>query len=785
MKKLTWFAAIMLIFALVAQVSAAPLFPDVKANHWAADAVAQLAAKGIVEGYPDGTFKGDRAATRWETALIVARLLAKDEQMWATFATKEDLEALKQLVNQLKDELDALGVRVTNLEDNVGKLTKRVWDLEKIRFYGSVDTIALTQGFQFTGATNPWDFATVAQAAAYNANNAVGSTVGASMQPNGFAVLNQNAAPLAGAYTGFPVIDYRNGVPLTNGTSFTMTGILGTKIRVSDDVDGGVEFAAYSRMGDQTVGAYYGTVPPYLSNIFTTDTSQTQTTLRTGAFTKLSLDNAWILHKPSGVKVQLGSFASTYFDPEVLYGEVNPNINGSRTLPFFGFRVAGDTQFLTPMRWEVMGTKNPNNQPGAAIAAATVYNTISSGFSLDWTFKGGDFKINFLRTADDYFGGTALTAGGQENPFAWQNPVAYYAASVPTQAMRPVQAGDGANGLIGPQAQSIWGASIRYEFPNNIKFEGVYGGSQYKPNMNSSYSRNGVTGRAKLSGSFFKNLLDLAVEYAGTSAYYDPFILPYQQVASLQSAIAYAGNANMSWIPEPFWRLGQFAYIPGFYQLHNSEINPNNRQGFRVFAAYHLPSGHGNVMARYQAMQQVGFSATQVQGGLLDMPGFVEPFFPGMTGGETTRGNITNLMLGADYKFPGTKLYAKASYDYYRLSRPSSLTGVAAAATNNVNIAEGMGKIFLSYPTNDKFLLKAGYDFTTFVGAYRSGFRNWDYVQNIPYIGFDYKLSDNTMWSLLAEGYTVTDRVSTANLGTNAPFQWTGSRLFTEFKVSF
>ena len=78
MKKRIWsILASMLMFSMTLPALAAPLFPDVPENHWAKDAVAALAAKGLVEGYPDGTFKGDRAATRWETAMIVARLLAK------------------------------------------------------------------------------------------------------------------------------------------------------------------------------------------------------------------------------------------------------------------------------------------------------------------------------------------------------------------------------------------------------------------------------------------------------------------------------------------------------------------------------------------------------------------------------------------------------------------------------------------------------------------------------------------------------------------------------------
>lgn len=50
-------------------------FPDVPANHWAYEYVKDLADKGLVEGYPDGEFKGDRAMTRYEYAAIIYRAL--------------------------------------------------------------------------------------------------------------------------------------------------------------------------------------------------------------------------------------------------------------------------------------------------------------------------------------------------------------------------------------------------------------------------------------------------------------------------------------------------------------------------------------------------------------------------------------------------------------------------------------------------------------------------------------------------------------------------------------
>ena len=148
MKKLI--AVVVLCFSLPGV--AAPLFPDVSDGHWARDAVAALAAKGLVEGYPDGTFKGDRAATRWETAMVVARLLAKMEDAHATFATRSELEEIRKLAAALREELDALGVRVTALEESTDRLDKRVTELERISFYGALDVRFVGQSFTNEGA---------------------------------------------------------------------------------------------------------------------------------------------------------------------------------------------------------------------------------------------------------------------------------------------------------------------------------------------------------------------------------------------------------------------------------------------------------------------------------------------------------------------------------------------------------------------------------------------------------------------------------------------------------
>ena len=113
-------------------------FSDVPANSWAYQAIQSLAADGLVEGYPDGKFKGDRPLTRYEMAVIVARVIAKLQANGAGYASKSDLDKLQKLIDSLKDELDSLGVRVSNLEDALDALDKRTKFAQSIALHGAI-----------------------------------------------------------------------------------------------------------------------------------------------------------------------------------------------------------------------------------------------------------------------------------------------------------------------------------------------------------------------------------------------------------------------------------------------------------------------------------------------------------------------------------------------------------------------------------------------------------------------------------------------------------------------
>ena len=99
----------------VTSAFAANPFSDVTPQDWAYQAVAQLASQGIVNGYPDGTFKGQNNITRYEMAQMVAKALVRQDRVDA-----EQNAIINRLANEFSAELNNLGVRVATLENKVG-----------------------------------------------------------------------------------------------------------------------------------------------------------------------------------------------------------------------------------------------------------------------------------------------------------------------------------------------------------------------------------------------------------------------------------------------------------------------------------------------------------------------------------------------------------------------------------------------------------------------------------------------------------------------------------------
>ncbi|MCC3144923.1 S-layer homology domain-containing protein [Halanaerobium sp. Z-7514] len=174
MKKLTLITALLLVFALALPVSAS--FSDVPSDHWAYDAIDTLAAAGIIEGYPDGEYKGQEAMTRYEMAVMVNRALdnmmaeieGRDDGLTYQQAqeiysmveayleanmpeefTDEQLEEVSEmteaLVYELRNEMRLLGADIDVLVEDLDALEARVdaMDLpeDNIEFAVTVESI--------------------------------------------------------------------------------------------------------------------------------------------------------------------------------------------------------------------------------------------------------------------------------------------------------------------------------------------------------------------------------------------------------------------------------------------------------------------------------------------------------------------------------------------------------------------------------------------------------------------------------------------------------------------
>ena len=137
--------AMAMALGVTASAYAANPFSDVPAGHWAYDSISKLAAAGIIEGYGDDTFRGDRLMTRYEMAQIVAKALAKGANV-------------DKLAAEFADELDALGVRVAALEkksDNV-KITGQVrYNYSQTKYKGAKTNASnLRTRLWFAGTVN-------------------------------------------------------------------------------------------------------------------------------------------------------------------------------------------------------------------------------------------------------------------------------------------------------------------------------------------------------------------------------------------------------------------------------------------------------------------------------------------------------------------------------------------------------------------------------------------------------------------------------------------------------
>ncbi len=164
-------------------VAFAQEFPDVPPDHWAYDAVQELVDQGIIQGYPDGTFGGKRAMTRYEFAEALAKAIPVIIDMMPSDSTSqgmkgdkgdagapgvkgdkgepgvgaEQLASIQKMMDEFQDELASLGVQVESVRRDLNALTERVGIIEEeqARVKINADTSLIVRGEVANGPVRP------------------------------------------------------------------------------------------------------------------------------------------------------------------------------------------------------------------------------------------------------------------------------------------------------------------------------------------------------------------------------------------------------------------------------------------------------------------------------------------------------------------------------------------------------------------------------------------------------------------------------------------------------
>ena len=233
--------AMAMALGVTASAYAANPFSDVPAGHWAYDSINKLAAAGVIEGYGDTTFGGDKLMTRYEMAQIVAKAMAKGANV-------------DKLAAEFADELDNLGVRVANLEkkaDNV-KVTGEV----RYKYMSQKDDVNdsnhendLRSRIWITGQVNDdWSYTGMIENNQYFHNNTGDENT--NFQRAYVEGKIGGLKVLAGRYNAFfangNIYDTRaDGVEVSYGDKIKVTGFAGKGTDAVDDFDKKVSYGNY------------------------------------------------------------------------------------------------------------------------------------------------------------------------------------------------------------------------------------------------------------------------------------------------------------------------------------------------------------------------------------------------------------------------------------------------------------------------------------------------------------------------------------------------------------
>lgn len=809
---------VLIVLLMTGVALAAPLFPQ---DPKAVDALNLLKSWGVVEGYPEGGFRGERASSRWEIATVVARALARLEGKHAQLLTRAELEELRKLTAALSEELEALGVRTTALEESVNQLDARVGDLEIITFSGRSLTYVGSQSF-----TNDGNDSSGFGPNALNYHNQVGALAGANYLPF--------EAPGI-----LPVIDYRRGQPLTNGTGFASLLELQALIQPDADWSAELNLYAYTSQGDSLVDALWGITPPYPSNSFTGTRFQNGQSQNHVPFTNAGLESFVFTYHPAGVTATVGAFEPRFSSQQVYLGQVNAIKRPPAVLPSYGFQVAGD---MKPWGWEVFGTRLPNGNPGTT---DDPYRSEALGAALTWSQDGWLVGGTFLRASDQFISGGPLRVGQiaraqggwpGDRYFNWVNPNGFYtnqlggpnsmsvAGAGSTSDKRPIPGNPGFDGLSrtsfwGPQGITLGGLSVEWG-NDDWDLNAEWATSEYAPNRNSAYRVSGDLFNAGVKRRFLDGRIELGLAYRSTDPTYDPMVLSFPDTA--------ANGTNGLPPLRSYHRLPQYDQYWHLYSLHNTKTHPHNRQGLWTEIGWQYRPD-GRLQLKYNSLDQVRssvqdvrFRANALGPGLPNVdvlglsPGFMDPVFreysdlsfdAALNPLENQKGSVQSFQASLEQVFTGTPWQLALSYEQWHFDRRSRLNPAFGGSQNLVDLTNSVAHASVGYRFGDDLLLTLGYEQGRIRGHYDPGglynqyalshgsidFKNRDSIQHVPFARVDWNLDANIALNTEFFYYDTNDKVNRAVFGgapggafaTNHPFSWSGYRFGSTLEVTF
>lgn len=727
------FALILLLFCFIqfTPVMADP-FSDIPGDHWSYDAVQMLEEKGLVEGYPDGLFKGDRPTTRYEMAMVVARVIAKLEQVQASipeipdlsiYATKQDLETINRLIDEFRNELDALGVRVTSIEDSLGKLTGRVEELERIKISGTFESVALSSGI--------WP----------EEGNISGP--GTIDSETGFvrAGFDRYMNPIGSAFV------ITDGYALINRLDLTVTA------KIADKIKGGGNLIAYSAFGERHLIECWGAMVPYnTTGVYEIWNQNFQADM--GTLWIDSDDENW------DFTVKAGEYNLNKVSKNLLYAQRSIIACGGRDVfPLEGLNISGklyktvDVELFMAYNSNVFRGVNDHSiytlgnpfNDGAGSVRVLTNGAIAPGLfdnAMYGAWMGYDYEKTFhiegayLRIFDDFA----------------SNPVA-----APSQE---------------PRDTKYYGFKGHYNLNEKIKIYGEFGGTIFDFNLRDSANDTGTGYLFNVGAQATLDKIDFYGEFDYTGPSYDPF--SYHQTWER----SYTDGNHKDWN----WKFGGWGNSVRF-----GKFRPN-RLGFDGGITYKL--GSGAIYGDFTYLQQVEPTRNTLDDKTFNMnpDPAIGTLRPNIYGNQDSvfryasddKGSELFLEVGGKYSF-GENLHVWGMYDYNSFQRDYAAGTTGRVTDNSTDFAYHFINTGVTYDVTKNFSVQGNLEYFKWSGVMDNG-ADVDQSQLIPGCGVQYRFNDSTWWMLDYKFYSFNDDILLVDDSNN---DYNANRLMTRLMVKF